>query len=192
MVAQVGMSAIGFLANLGLASQGLKSLGNAAGGTLDFVHSILGATNALSQWSNSLAESNRDMVKWNGQIAKSFAELDLQKMRMERTEANIAAPGIDILNQEVAAFQKEIEALKIASNMQWTTFKADFMRGLTFLFDIAQKATGMDDKLAGIQKQIDKNTGTPTAAQKFLEDVNAGKFAGWRQKPIIGVGTDKK
>lgn len=187
MVAQVGVSAIGFLANLGFASQGLKSLGNAAGGTLGFIQAILGATNALSQWSGSLAESNRSMTKWNGQIAKSFAELDLQKMRMDRTEASIAAPGIDVLNKEVTAFQKEIEALKIASNMQWTTFKADFMRGLTFLFDIGQKATGMDEKLADIQKQIDKKAGVPTAAAKFLSDSSQGKFAGWRNKPIDGV-----
>lgn len=191
MVAQIGVSAIGFLSNLKMAGDGLKNLGNATGGALGFIQSILGATDALSQWSNSLSESNRGMVKWNGQIAKSFADLDLHKMRMERTEANIAAPGIEVLNKEIAAFQKEIEALKIASNLAWTTFKSDFMRGLTYLVDIAQDATGMTKALEEIQKAIDKNTGTPTAAQKFLEDVNSGKFGGWRNKPIVGVGNKK-
>lgn len=73
---------------------------------------LLGTVALLKKFTFGLSESNRDLAKWNGALAASFARLDIQQMRMNIRTANATSGTGAELNRQLGEVLTEFQPIR--------------------------------------------------------------------------------
>lgn len=73
---------------------------------------LLGAVALLRKFTFGLSESNRDLAKWNGALAASFAKLDIAQMQMDIRQASATGGSAAALNDALADVIREFQPIR--------------------------------------------------------------------------------
>lgn len=73
---------------------------------------LLGAVALLKKFTFGLSDSNRDLAKWNGALAASFARLDIAQMRMDIQTAQATSGTGSALNDALADVILEFQPIR--------------------------------------------------------------------------------
>ena len=175
------LPALGFLANIGLASQGLGSI---AKGAADAAKAMVNFPNILTAWSDGLTQSARKLSEFNGSLAASMAKLDMEKFKMNMGESAMLAPSMLELNKQVATMQKELQPARIAAEELKTIVSIKLVQLVTAAVAFLKYIPSLGPALERIEQQLSEKNVTGSPAETFLNNISAGIFDNFRNGPV--------
>jgi hypothetical protein len=182
------------------AQQAKEQQGGGLGGKL-LKGLILGPTTiffpveeALRHFAERIADSNRGLVKFNAQIAESFARRDVGELRAQFKLAQATSGSATMLNDQLATLIEDIQPFRNALGTMLNllgTGMALGARGLAMLMKMHPViALGVD-----LAEKIENNTKKTRDAEMqaqtkdFLRDIQSGLYAQPASvKPSVGRG----
>jgi hypothetical protein len=140
----------------------------------------------MNKFTEAITESNRELAPFSGEIASSFARLDIAAFFNQLKTAKGTAGSSGGLNDAVIAFRDVMQPLnqdfRTLSNFlsTWVVkIATDWAKGVA----IIEKWSGLDKWLADIEKNTRKNRGQDPAGE-LLKVLKSGDWATPRARPL--------
>lgn len=115
-----------------------------------------GAVALFKKMTFGMSDANRDLAKWNGAIAASFAKLDIQSMRLDIQTARASAGGAATLNDAIAELKTEFQPIRENTARLLNIVGVMGVNALKTALAAVKAFAANNDLLKGIQEAIDE------------------------------------
>lgn len=166
---------LAMLGSVGLAADGVKSLGGAALGT---AKAFTGLPYKVEAFADSLMAGSEAMRAYSGTVDAAFSKLEMNQRRRDFAKANVLSPETAGMVRAVDSLKDSLLPLQVGVTKMTTLMTIQVTSMLTKLTEMAKGMPILAKLLEDIEKDLKENKGTPTAAVNFLNEIQAGRFTG--------------
>lgn len=169
------LPALGFLAQFGLASQGIQGLAQSA---KNVAAAFVSLPNNVAAFGDGLVRGQEALRQFSGDIATAFGKMDVAERQLSYQQAAVTGEGTAALVNEVIELKRNLAPFQALITKGFNQVATVVVNGLNGVIKMLEYMPGIAGWVEEIKLEMEKTTADPGAAVTFLNDIAAGKFTG--------------